>query len=96
MRMRGTCLFCACAQPRSSVFEFEVDVLGGQAMTCVGIHAASSASVYACAGQEKNIQSICMPRKHGCIRQAPLYRPEMEPHGKFAEEGGLKPKPLTG
>ena len=25
-----------------------------------------------------------------------LHRPEMEPQDKSAEEGGLKPKPLTG
>ena len=28
------------------------------------------------------------------LYKAPLYRPEMEPHG-IAVEGGLEPKPLT-
>ena len=71
-----------------SEFEFKVDVLGRHAMTCVGIDAALYASVYACAGQEKTIQSSRMSREHGCIRQAPLYRPEMEPMKQIAVEGG--------
>ena len=40
--------------------------------------------------------------RHGydisCIASGNIVkaRPESEPHGKFAEKGGLKPKPLTG
>ena len=41
--------------------------------------------------------SSCMNVIHGCRKAGALYyRPEMEPHGKFAEEGGLVPNPPTG
>ena len=36
----------------------------------------------------------CMNMIHGCIRQAPLYRHEMEPNG-ISVDGGLEPRALT-
>ena len=70
MRMRGTCLFCACAQPRSSVLN-EIDLLGGLRESRNNIAEIDVTSVCAWTGLDKVIQSNRVPRKHGYVSQAP-------------------------
>ena len=70
-----------------------MQLMCGVRITCTVVTSACP-----CAGQLKGDfrDPSCRNVGHGCIRQAPLYRLEMEPHGNIVEEGGLMPKAQTG